>query len=221
MIVLAVDTALSACQAAILDTGTGRAVERVEEMARGHAEALMPLIASLMAESGVDFRDIDRFAVTVGPGTFTGVRVGVAAVRGLALATGRPAAGVTTLEALAGTARMEGIDGPLLVAMDARRDEVYAQAFGVDGRALSAAMAATARDAAAGLPADVAAVYGSGAGLVAAAGTRLRFAGSPAYPRCLAVASLAAGAADPAPPRPLYLRAPDAKPQTKAAVARR
>ena len=89
MRILAIDTALEACSAAVLDTELGAVVARESmAMARGHAEALMPLIARVMEEGGLDFTQIDRIAVTTGPGSFTGMRVGIAAARGLALATG-------------------------------------------------------------------------------------------------------------------------------------
>src|SRR6266478_4908642 len=86
--VLAIDTALEACSAAILDTERGDGVtSRSLPMARGHAEALVPLIAAIMSDANVEFTELDRIAVTVGPGSFTGLRVGVAAARGIALAT--------------------------------------------------------------------------------------------------------------------------------------
>jgi tRNA threonylcarbamoyladenosine biosynthesis protein TsaB len=96
--VLAIDTALEACSAAVLDT-EGKLVVRSLPMARGHAEALMPLIAETMSAAGTEFADLDRIAVTIGPGSFTGVRVGVAAARGIALAADKPAVGLTTLAA--------------------------------------------------------------------------------------------------------------------------
>src|SRR5262245_8271841 len=100
--VLAIDTALEACSAAILDTDrTDGLTSRSLPMMRGHAEALVPLIAAVMSEAKVEFTELDRIAVTIGPGSFTGLRVGVAAARGIALATGKPAVGLTTFAALA------------------------------------------------------------------------------------------------------------------------
>src|SRR5688572_11362625 len=101
MRVLAIDTALEACSAAVPDTENGVLASETRSMARGHAEALMPLIARVMGEAKTPFADLDRIAVTTGPGSFTGLRVGIAAARGIALATGKPAFGVTTLAAFA------------------------------------------------------------------------------------------------------------------------
>ena len=98
MRILAIDTALEACAAAVLDTAQGIVLARESvAMTRGHAEALMPLIARVMEASGGGFDALDRIAVTVGPGSFTGLRVGIAAARGFALATNKPAIGLTTL----------------------------------------------------------------------------------------------------------------------------
>src|SRR5471030_369737 len=102
MLILAIDTALDACAAAVLDTDTGQliAVES-QPMKRGHAEALMPLIARVMKQAELPFAALDRIAVTTGPGSFTGLRVGLSAARGIALATGKPAVGLSTLAAFA------------------------------------------------------------------------------------------------------------------------
>src|ERR1700687_5333867 len=103
MRVLAIDTALEACSAAVLDTERASLAARESRpMVRGHAEALLPLIARVLERAGLDVAEIDRIAVTTGPGSFTGLRVGIAAARGIALATGQPAVGVSTLAAFAG-----------------------------------------------------------------------------------------------------------------------
>ena len=102
MRVLAMDTALGACSAAVLDTVYGGIIAAVSQpMARGQAEALMPLVQRVMNDASLAFADIDRIAVTTGPGSFTGLRVGIAAARGIALAAGRPIVGLTTLAAYA------------------------------------------------------------------------------------------------------------------------
>ena len=102
MLILAIDTALDACAAAVLDTSAGKLIaQESQAMKRGHAEALMPLIARVMKASGVAFAALDRIAVTTGPGSFTGLRVGLSAARGIALAAGKPVVGVTTLTAFA------------------------------------------------------------------------------------------------------------------------
>src|SRR3954463_520285 len=98
MLILAIDTALDACAAGVLDTEAGRMIaQESQSMKRGHAEALMPLIARVIEASGLGFANLDRIAVTTGPGSFTGVRVGLSAARGIALAAGKPAVGITTL----------------------------------------------------------------------------------------------------------------------------
>src|SRR5436305_8407122 len=100
MLILAIDTALDACAAAVLDTDANRILAHESQpMKRGHAEALMPLIARVMKTSGIAFTSLDRIAVTTGPGSFTGLRVGLSAARGIALAAAKPAAGLTTLTA--------------------------------------------------------------------------------------------------------------------------
>lgn len=231
MIVLAIDTALAACSAAVVDRTSGagmageRAFARSEPMLRGHAEALMPLLDDLLAEAGMRLSEIDRFAVTIGPGTFTGVRVGVAAARGFAVATGRPAVGVGTLPALAETARLQGVeDGPFLVAMDARRGEIYAQSFDAAARPLNDPAVAPISTILGTLPRVVSGVFGTAAdGCAQAAGPLrpLAVLGNASAPDPVAVARLAAAPPPNAPAVPLYLRPPDAKPQNAAAIARR
>jgi len=178
-----------------------------EVMARGHQERLAPMARDVVAQAGLAFDRLERIAVTVGPGSFTGLRVGIAFAKGLALALDRPAVGIGTLEALA--AEAEGLVFP---AIDARRGQLYLQAF-EDGRALMAPDALTAETAAArvaelsqGRPCTL---VGSGAPLLAdlMPGARIL---SPQGADARHVARLAA-ARDPAPLKPLYLRAPDAK----------
>src|ERR1700730_16891058 len=144
--VLAIDTALEACSAAVLDTeGTGGIISRSLLLLRGNAEALMPLIAAMMSAANIEFAEIDRIAVTVGPGSFTGLRVGVAAARGIALATGKPAVGLTTLAALAAPFFEADERTALLAVIDARHDQVYMQLFGAGGRSLIATRLASMR----------------------------------------------------------------------------
>jgi tRNA threonylcarbamoyladenosine biosynthesis protein TsaB len=235
MNVLAIDTATAACSAALWRGGEVRA-RRHRLMERGHAEALMPMVAEVMAEARLDYTAIDLVATTVGPGTFTGIRVGLAAARGLALACGVPAVGVTTLEALAhgldcgldrGLDRHAAGDGAVVAALDARRGEIYVQAFESGGdaggdsgfhaglNALGAPAALTAAEAAAALPPGPLVLVGNGAaalaGALAAAGVAHRIADGPSLPDAAVVAALAARrftAAPPPeePPRPLYIR---------------
>src|ERR1700709_698652 len=120
MLILAIDTALDACAAAVLDTDTSQLIARESQpMKRGHAEALMPLIARVMTASGIAFASFDRMAVPTGPGSFTGLRVGLSAARGIALAAGKPVVGMTTLTAYAAAAVSETGRHPIISAIDA------------------------------------------------------------------------------------------------------
>src|SRR6476659_2750297 len=137
MLILAIDTALDACAAAVLDTSAGGVIAlESQAMKRGHAEALMPLIARVMKVSGVAFAALDRIAATTGPGSFTGLRVGLSAARGIALAAGKPVVGVTTLTAYAAPIVSEDRGHPVISAIDARHDHVYYQVLGGDGSSL-------------------------------------------------------------------------------------
>src|SRR6186713_2614867 len=148
MRVLAIDTALEACSVAVLDTDRPdlRAHESLP-MQRGHAEALMPLVARVLDRVQFDFSAIDRVAVTTGPGSFTGLRVGIAAARGIALASGKPAIGLTTLAAFAAPFIAADDTLPVVVAIDARHQHVYLQVFGPGGRTLVAPRIASVADA--------------------------------------------------------------------------
>src|SRR4051795_9474634 len=126
MLILAIDTALDACAAGVLDTDAGKLIaHQSQAMKRGHAEALMPLIARVMNESGISFATLDRIAVTTGPGSFTGLRVGLSAARGIALAAGKPVVGLTTLTAYAAPVVSEDAAHAVISAIDARHDQVY------------------------------------------------------------------------------------------------
>jgi tRNA threonylcarbamoyladenosine biosynthesis protein TsaB len=119
-VILAVDTALGACSVAIL-AGEKTLAHSFEEMARGHAERLAPMVEETMAKAGITFPQLDRLAVTIGPGTFTGQRVGLAFMRGLRIALKKPLTGVTTLEAMAAAA----MHARAAAIHDAKRDEAY------------------------------------------------------------------------------------------------
>ena len=137
MLILAIDTALDACAAAVLDTDAAKLIAQESlPMKRGHAEALMPLIARVMKASGVAFMSLDRIAVTTGPGSFTGLRVGLSAARGIALAAEKPVVGLTTLTAYAAPFVGENSAHPIIAAIDARHDHVYFQVVSGDGSSL-------------------------------------------------------------------------------------
>ena len=226
MRVLAIDTALEACAAAVLDTDKGALASETLPMVRGHAEALIPLVAKVMAAAGAAFTDIDRIAVTTGPGSFTGLRVGISAARGMALATGKPAYGVTTLAVFAGPLIAADDSIPVTVAIDARHDHVYLQIFGAGGRTLVAPRIASVRDAARDAANGPARIVGTGAAMVAAAWpageTPPALVDELRAPDIIWVAQLGAAAIESSsPPKPLYLRAPDAQPQDAARLPRR
>ncbi len=137
MLILAIDTALDACAAAVLDTEAGRLIaQESQAMKRGHAEALMPLIGRVIVQSGAAFAALDRIAVTTGPGSFTGLRVGLSAARGIALAANKPVVGVTTLTAYAAPVVSQNGEQPVVSAIDARHDQIYLQVVSGDGSSL-------------------------------------------------------------------------------------
>lgn len=227
MRILAIDTALGACSAAVLDTRHVAVVASESlPMERGHAEAIMPLIARVMDQAGIDFADIDRIAVTTGPGSFTGLRVGISAARGIALAAGKPAVGLSTLAGFAAPHIAEDDSSTVVAAIDARHDHVYLQVFGPGGKSIVPPRIAPLREAVRAAMAGPARIVGSGAELIAA-----QWPASEPPPMLVEqlgapdigwIARLGAAAAEGhGPPKPLYLRAPDAQPQDAARLPRR
>jgi len=227
MRVLAIDTALGACATAVLDTELGVILAREQlAMQRGHAEALMPLIARVMDAAKSEFATLDRIAVTVGPGSFTGLRVGVSAARGIALAAGKPAVGLSTLSAYAAPFIAADDSTPVAAAIDARHDHVYLQVFGPGGRTLVAPRLASIMEALRVCSSGAPRLVGNAAKLLASAWP----VGEPppaaveqhAAPEIDWVARLGGAALEVgAPPKPLYLRAADAQPQEASRLARR
>lgn len=221
MIILAIDTAGAACSAALWRDGAILA-KRVEPMFRGQAERLMPMVRSLAEEAGVSLSDIDLFAVSTGPGAFTGLRIGLAASAGMALAAGRPILGIDNFTIAARAVPSDRLAGrALLVALDSRRAELFAQPF--DGRRVPLAEPACLAPAELPslLPPGPVLVTGDAAAVAAEALARTRDAAlvtlferaGPADPAILAaLAAENAGRAGPDAPTPLYLRPPDATP---------
>jgi tRNA threonylcarbamoyl adenosine modification protein YeaZ len=192
--ILAFDTSAAHCAAALLlpaPLNTCRVIQRHEPMEKGQAERLIPLLEEVLAEAGIGWSDLKALAVGTGPGNFTGVRISVAAARGLALGLGIPAIGVTRLEALA-----HGLPRPLVVIEDAKRGQVYVQLFAPEGPGI----AHLAHRVVPACPAT-----GSAAGEGAL---------PPAMPLAEAIARIAAPRADQPQPRPapFYLRGADAAP---------
>jgi tRNA threonylcarbamoyladenosine biosynthesis protein TsaB len=208
-IVLAADTALGACSVVLLDGEKIRA-HRFEVMERGHAEALAPMVEDAMNLAGLSFAALDRLAVTTGPGTFTGQRVGLAFMRGLRVALGKPLIGITTLSAMARQALAETGLATAAALHDARRDEVYLE---IAGAVVTEPAILSFEDAIASLARLSGRIALAGTAAPAAQ-TRLpnSLLSSVRQPDALWVARLAAAApATDAPPKPLYLRPPDAK----------
>ena len=222
MLILAIDTALDACAAAVLDTDASKVIaQESQAMKRGHAEALMPLIARVMKASGVAFAALDRIAATTGPGSFTGLRVGLSAARGIALAADKPVVGVTTLTAYAAPVVSENHERPVISAIDARHDHVYFQVLAGDGSSLIKAKVAPIAEALEASRFGVPHMVGNAAKILAErwpadAPPPFRVDPSPA-PDIAWVAWLGAAVnPETAPARPYYLRAPDAKPPKDA-----
>jgi tRNA threonylcarbamoyl adenosine modification protein YeaZ len=225
MRILAIDAALPAVSACVLDEEADEPVASESiEMERGHAEALLPLIERVMAKAGGGFASIERVAVTVGPGSFTGIRIGLAAAHAIALATRAEIVGVSTLAALAAPLVLDPFDGVVAAVIDARHGQVYVTAFGPDGRTLLPPRRAGAHEALRALGDGPLKLIGSGAALLAnearASGVATEIAsGSPA-PDIAFVARLGLAAnPESAPARPVYLKAPDAKPQEQLDAA--
>jgi tRNA threonylcarbamoyladenosine biosynthesis protein TsaB len=218
MLILAIDTALDACAAGVLDTDAGKLIAQESlPMKRGHAETLMPLIARVMQASGTAFASLDRIAVTTGPGSFTGLRVGLSAARGLALAANKPVVGVTTLTAYAAPVVSENGEQPVISAIDARHDHVYFQVVSGNGSSLVRPRVAPIEEALDASRFGAPHLVGNAAKLLsdrwpAHALPPFKVDAQPA-PDIAWVAWLGAAVSpNTAPARPYYLRAPDAKP---------
>ena len=212
---LAFDTSAAACGvAALIDDQV--VVRQVTPMARGHTEALVPMVRAAVAAAGLTFAEFDLIGVTVGPGAFTGIRIGLATARGLALAADVPVAGVTSLAALAGGTPDRAPGQRVLALIDTKRGDLYAQLFAPDGAAEG--------EPAVLAPPDLAAWVGDRPTLVVGDAPEEAMSGLLALPRVsrgasrtvdpgilarLAVARWCAGTALPA--DPLYLRPPEAK----------
>ncbi|MFY0408223.1 tRNA (adenosine(37)-N6)-threonylcarbamoyltransferase complex dimerization subunit type 1 TsaB [Solicola sp. PLA-1-18] len=211
MLVLALDTASPTVSVALHD-GTSVVASVTGADAMHHGEQLAPAVARALADAGRAVRDVTAVAVGVGPGPFTGLRVGVVTARTLAASLGVPVHGVCSLDVVAEQARVDGRTGRFCVATDARRKEVYWAAYDADGdrvRRTDGPQVARAADLAVTLGPDVP-VLGRGADLYA---DDLARVGGPADPDAGVLAALVAGGrADVVDPEPLYLRRPDAVP---------
>lgn len=223
MTILAIDTSMTACSAAILQDGAQAAIHRFEPMTRGHAEALFPMVEAVMAEASCNFDALTAIAVTIGPGSFTGVRAGLAAARGMALAAKLPIIGAGSLEVMALKAIHERsggeAEGDFAIVHDARRDEAYIQLFDAHARLFSEPRVLPLARSASELPISIDLTYGSGAATLAEhlrATGRIIQADLPELLPDAATLAMMAKNRKPSkqPPSPFYLRPPDAKPQS-------
>lgn len=223
MIVLAIDTAGAACSVALCRDGMPVSAS-TEPMTRGQAERLMPMVRSTTGEAGLRLADIDLFAVTIGPGAFTGLRIGLAAAAGMALAAGRPIVGIGNLEAsVHAVPRGRSAGRTVLAALDSRRAELFAQPFDEALNPLAEPACLAPADLAGLVPDRPVLVTGDAARIAADAlsdtgpAVSVFEAAGPVDP--VVVAALAARRADQAgreAPMPLYLRPPDATPAAPA-----
>jgi len=219
MLTLAIDTAANFCSACVWDGATQRVLGMEErDIGRGHAEQLVETVETALAAAGRQFADIGRIAVAVGPGSFTGIRVGVAAARGFGLALGIPVVGVTTLEGLVADARAE-TGGPVTVAVHGGRGQIFLQSFSSDGEPSGEPAAVAAEDAAFAVPAEAKFLAGNAAAEIAACLGRQVKVGIDRATGAIATIARIAETAN-RPPVPLYLRGADAKPQTGFALPR-
>lgn len=216
-VILAFDSAGAACSAAVA-VGERVLAARRRAMMHGHAEALLPMIAQAMDAAGVSARDLDLVAATVGPGGFTGLRVGLAAARGIALASGAPLFGVTGFEAVVAALPAAAEPGFLLVALESRRRDLFVQLFDSARRPLAAAMALAAEALGETVTRTIGAAPLALAGdaamrAAAALGRRPARLVEETAPDAVGVARTAArrwqAGLSPGPVRPLYLRPPD------------
>lgn len=222
--ILAFDTSGNACSAAVR-RGSETVARRFAPMERGHAEALMPMVMAVLAEAGLGFDDLDAVAVTVGPGAFTGVRIGLAAARGMALAGDLAVVGVTSFEAVAEAVSVdERTDRALLVALETKRADLYVQLFDAALAPVSAPAAVMPEALPDLAPKGPLLIAGDAAGRAASAlddPKRVAVSAGPALPDAAYVAAIAmrrleaarrTGAALPR-AEPLYLRPPGVTPQ--------
>lgn len=184
---------------------------------KGHAEHLMGIVDRVLTQAGKKLAMVERIAVTIGPGSFTGIRVGVAAARGFALALNIPTVGITTLETMAAAQRAKTPGRAVLAAMDAKRGEIYLQSFSAEGEPLDDPRAVTIKEAQGFASSFDGEITGSAAPLL-----RPELTGDYANAFPISIVARLGAAADPSSgkPKPLYLRGPDAKPQAGFAIAR-
>ena len=227
MIVLALDTALAACSACLFDAERDKVLASESVLiGKGHAEALLPMVERVVAKLDAGWQGIGRFGVVVGPGSYTGLRVGISAARAAALATGRPAVGITTFAAFAAplVAVSEGV--AIAVAIDAKHGNVFLQIFSPEGRPVGEPAALSLELAVERIGGEPLHLAGSGASLLQAALSRVGRAAKSviveAAPDIVSVAKLTVSAHPRmAPADPLYIKGADARTLAEQAEASR
>ena len=222
MKLLAIDCAANLCAACVYDAAARQELGRsVLDLGKGHAEQLMAVIAEALKTAATDYAGLDAIAVSVGPGSFTGLRVGVSTARGLALALKVPAIGVTTLEALASEAAAAFLGRPVLAALDAGREEIHA-AFYDELSVLTYGPAVTTLANAVTMATESASVLAgtAAAQIAASAGRAVDIGPQTATADIATYARLAAAKGGSERPKPLYLRGADAKPQAGFILSR-
>lgn len=211
--ILVIDTSGPECAAGIFDAGRNLVVaSKSETLGKGHAERLIPMIDEVLKDAGLTLKDMARIGVTTGPGSFTGIRVGVAAARGFALSLGIPAVGVTTLQVVAEQVLEIDPPAPVVAAIDAGRAEIFAQAF-LPGGVLLTEPATYDYDTVRAMIDRFGAIP-VGSGLDAIEG---RPHGPDLYPLDR-IGRIAARLPDDAKASPVYIRGAGAKPQTGFAI---
>ena len=215
MLILALDTSMAACSVCVYDADRGLVIEANQQfMDRGQAEALAPMVQETMALAGVRFAGLGRIAVTTGPGTFTGVRIGLAMARGLGLSLSIPVIGINSLAAIAANETANTL--PVVVAVDARAGEIYFAAYDRSGHEVTAPAIVPLAEVQRFMPTHSAAILGTGAELLLQKLANHGLVRSDAGDMPIAKNFVQHAATMPAPtlpPEPFYLRAPDVKPQ--------
>lgn len=224
MKILVLDTAASVCAAAIYDSQSGQMLgECRHDIGKGHAEMLMDYVTQAVEQAQISLSQLDLIAVNTGPGSFTGVRIGVAAARGFALALKRPAVGVTSFTALAAQAHEKYKDRVVTVLMNGHRGEIYLQSFSNENIAISQPLTLTLDDVVKYIQnLDPKTVFvGSAAQIInEAAGGQYETDLIVSTGQMKYFAQIAAAQPQDMPPKPLYMRGPDAKPQSGFALPR-
>lgn len=226
LILLALDTSANFCSAALYDCGQERVLsQKSENIGRGHAERLMGLLAEVLETAELEYKDVNRIAAVCGPGSFTGIRVGLATARGLALGLNIPVIGVNALEAIAfqHNNRENNTETPIVVALDAKRGELFAQVFSDSGKHMTRPQAVAIDQISDFTPDQPFRIAGSGSQAIINAidEQSCKVISDQTAAKIDDIAKLAAQMPDSTnKPSPLYLRSADAKPQNNFAVNR-